>query len=779
MKLFFKILSVLSLPAFLMSSFRSDTESGFQTSFMTNKGSAEFDTSSVFESVFTPVDISDTAEITSENGFPESFDLRDSGQVQNVKEQGEYGTCWAQTAVDSAESSLIKRVPDIDLSEWHLAYYAYSGGEQIDLGKDSNTEEVFRHGGSTLVASNMWLQWKGPVTEKTGLEYGSTNILTDTELQEKYRDSADYHLKNAYLFDFKGDNPELRNDTLKDFLLKGFAIDISYYNDSSCYDSIHHSYMSGQDKTATHSVTIIGYDDNFPAENFSSKALPENNGAWLVKNSWGNTWQDSGFFWISYEEPSLCEFSVFELEDSNNYTKNYHHDTFISNQAMRADSGNTSYMANVFQSEGNEWLQAVSCDFIVPDTDYQIDIYKNLKSSSNPKSGQKAYTTSGKNTITGYQTIELDKNIELSKGEYFSIVVTMTNDDNPYVIPTESCISVIDSDTGDVTDLSNHTKYEQIMEYTHENESFISSNGLLWNDVKDSVYTYSEQQKESLYNMLISSYGSGFVSQFEENFGDDDVIIAQGNIPIKAFTNPVNHVDFSIDSGFVYSDETVELSCGNSENIYYSVNGGEYTLYTEPIKITEKCTISATSDYETYSEKEYTPAYGTLNRLGYTFNKNINAKYITPDGNGNYTINADESQDSILLLPISLGTVEINGTSAESYRLTDEIPLDYGKNTLSITIDTENAEPNTINLIVYRGDVQNISGDVNGDGVVDSSDASEVLAEYALVSSGEPETFSDMQKISADFNNDGLINSSDASGILAYYAEFSSGKIID
>lgn len=110
MKLFFKLLSVLSLPAFLMSSFQSDNELRFQTSFITNKGSAEFDTSSVFESVFTPVDISDTAESLSENSFPESFDLRDCGYVQNVKAQGEYGTCWTQTAVDSAESGLIKRV---------------------------------------------------------------------------------------------------------------------------------------------------------------------------------------------------------------------------------------------------------------------------------------------------------------------------------------------------------------------------------------------------------------------------------------------------------------------------------------------------------------------------------------------------------------------------------------------------------------------------------------------------------------------------------------------
>ncbi|MGN1037154.1 MAG: lectin like domain-containing protein, partial [Ruminococcus sp.] len=486
MNLFFKIFSVLSLPAVIASSVQNDNTVSFQTNINNNVNAEfdmEFDTS---ESGFIPIDISDTSDSTSESSFPESFDLRDSGQVQNVKDQGEYNTCWTQASVDSAESSIIKRVPDINLSEWHLAYYAHSGGEQIDLGEDSRTEKIFKHGGSPSIAANMWSQWKGPVTEKKEIEYGSYDIITDTELQEKYYDSADYHLKNAYIFDIKGNNPELRNKTLKEFLLKGQAIDIAYYSDSSFYDNLHNSYMSGQNKNANHDVTIIGYDDNFPAENFSSDTLPENNGAWLVKNSWGNTWQDNGFFWISYEEPSMCQFTVFEIEDSNNYTKNYHHDTFLSNNVfMKSGSGNTSYMANVFQSESNEWLQAVSCYFRVADTDYQIDIYKNLKSSSNPTSGEKAYSISGKNSITGYQTIEFDQNIELSEGEYFSVVITMTNSNNSYLIPAETSASVTNPDTGKIIDLYENVRYEQIKEYTHKNESFISSNGTQWTDLAD------------------------------------------------------------------------------------------------------------------------------------------------------------------------------------------------------------------------------------------------------------------------------------------------------
>ena len=73
-------------------------------------------------------------------------------------------------------------------------------------------------------------------------------------------------------------------------------------------------------------------------------------------------------------------------------------------------------------------------------------------------------------------------------------------------------------------------------------------------------------------------------------------------------------------------------------------------------------------------------------------------------------------------------------------------------------------------------DVKKIDlGDANGDEVVDSSDASAVLAEYALISTGSPLTFSRKQRIFADINLDGLVDSSDASLILEKYAKISTG----
>lgn len=66
-------------------------------------------------------------------------------------------------------------------------------------------------------------------------------------------------------------------------------------------------------------------------------------------------------------------------------------------------------------------------------------------------------------------------------------------------------------------------------------------------------------------------------------------------------------------------------------------------------------------------------------------------------------------------------------------------------------------------------------GDVNGDNVVDSADASLVMAEYARSSTAAASGFSSAQKTVADVNGDEIIDSSDASSILAYYSYVSTG----
>ncbi|MDE5946431.1 MAG: hypothetical protein K2G63_03870 [Oscillospiraceae bacterium] len=67
-----------------------------------------------------------------------------------------------------------------------------------------------------------------------------------------------------------------------------------------------------------------------------------------------------------------------------------------------------------------------------------------------------------------------------------------------------------------------------------------------------------------------------------------------------------------------------------------------------------------------------------------------------------------------------------------------------------------------------------IIGDVNNDGVIDASDASQVLSIYSANAAGEYVVDEEII-LRADVNNDGVIDASDASSILQYYAMEGSG----
>ena len=80
------------------------------------------------------------------------------------------------------------------------------------------------------------------------------------------------------------------------------------------------------------------------------------------------------------------------------------------------------------------------------------------------------------------------------------------------------------------------------------------------------------------------------------------------------------------------------------------------------------------------------------------------------------------------------------------------------------------AKDNNITFMTGR----QLKGDVNGDGFIDAVDASDVLAEYARLSSGGKAEFNGEQRLAADYNGDGFTDAVDASEILAKYASLSS-----
>ena len=66
-------------------------------------------------------------------------------------------------------------------------------------------------------------------------------------------------------------------------------------------------------------------------------------------------------------------------------------------------------------------------------------------------------------------------------------------------------------------------------------------------------------------------------------------------------------------------------------------------------------------------------------------------------------------------------------------------------------------------------------GDVNADGVVNISDATLTLTEYARTAASLGSALTDTQRTAADIDGDGVISIADATAILTYYAKYAAG----
>lgn len=359
--------------------------------------------------------------------IPSYFNLSEYGFVTTVKNQGNGGNCWAFATIASLESAIIKAIYNMDSSGLLNDYDEYADilallndpenlTSLVDISEENmkNLAALYspygwdwttNDGGNDRLAIGYLASWLGPVYDVDD-RYTGSSVLSPVL-------SSIMHVQNVF---YLNRNDFTDNDMIKKAIMDYGAAYASLGMHTNSNADIGTYVYNDADASCNHAVAIVGWDDDINIPNAPGK------GAWIAKNSWGNS-GNNGYFYLSYYDVSSFKPGsyggafVFVLNTTIKYDKNYQYDLALTDYFL--NETDTVWYKNVFNATQNEYLAAVSTYF-QKETDWELSVYVNdvLKS-----------TKSGFST-PGYWTIDLFEHVPLNVGDIFEVVfkINVTGD---------------------------------------------------------------------------------------------------------------------------------------------------------------------------------------------------------------------------------------------------------------------------------------------------------------------------------------------------------------
>ena len=408
-----------------------------------------------------------------------------------VRNQKDTNSCWTFSSIGMLESTLAlrdykngKSPVAYDFSERHMEYATSKtfkdgtnkNGFNREVGDGGNTNisiPYLTNGTGAILENDMPFENNEDTIELSKIE--NKKVITqvnDTVMFPSYKSTDD-----------KTQIIQLMKEHIKNYGGIDAGIHGASIRDTSCYNNATAALYCDDDETykIDHDILIVGWDDNYSKDNFLANKKPQNNGAWIIKNSWGTEMKftlvemkkyifenynedciengyttaelipdetarkmfeasgfsisndvatlkigDNGFMYVSYEDVNIYQqlAGISDAQSETTYENIYQHSKYGGITTIPIEKESKVYVGTVFnkKTSGTEYLTQVS---IETTETYTCKVYVNPKSNSMATSDLKQVQLKSGETEkidAGYHTIEFLNPVQIT-GEKYAVVI--------------------------------------------------------------------------------------------------------------------------------------------------------------------------------------------------------------------------------------------------------------------------------------------------------------------------------------------------------------------
>lgn len=414
-----------------------------------------------------------------------------------VKNQQDTNTCWTFAALSSLETNLALKnkangtsAVRYNFSERHMEYA--SSRNFLDGINENNFNRTVGDGGNWYISSAYLTNGTGAIAEEQMQFVNNENLENLSVLQGKtvisqvydtieFPSSTPTQVTDAMITQMKN---HIKNNGSIYAGIYGAGIFSTYYNAKT--GAI---YCSNASVLPDHAVSIIGWNDEYPIDNFNSSNKPTKPGAWIVKNSWGTEKEydalyikgiifenlkqecielgytepalipneilinagftidgdkarinmgNNGIMYVSYEDVNIYSnlAGIVKASDFVDYENIYQYNELGDNYILSLN-GSKIYLGNIFtkKTNGTEYLTQVGID-IAEDCTCKVYVNPDGESLKLADIELVELKTGASETLTGvgYHTLEFSEPVKINSSN-FAVVVEIQGSSN---IPIEA-----------------------------------------------------------------------------------------------------------------------------------------------------------------------------------------------------------------------------------------------------------------------------------------------------------------------------------------------------